>query len=34
MKMYDLKPNNANTNFSIGNCLMNIIHREKKLFLI
>ena len=30
MKMYDLKPNNANTNFSIGNCLMNIIHREKE----
>ena len=30
MKMYDLKPNNANTNFSIGDCLMNIIHREKE----
>ena len=34
MKMHDLRPNNANTNFSIGNCLMNIIHREKRLFHI
>ena len=30
MKMHNLRPNNANTNFSIGNCLMNIIHREKE----
>lgn len=28
MKMYEMKPDNANTNFSIGNCLMNISHRE------
>ena len=28
MKMYEMKPENANTNFSIGNCLMNISHRE------
>jgi outer membrane protein OmpA-like peptidoglycan-associated protein len=28
MKMHDMKPDHANTNFSIGNCLMNISHRE------
>ncbi len=28
LKMIEMKPENANTNFSIGNCLMNISHRE------
>lgn len=28
MKMHEMKPDNANTNFSIGNCLMNLSHRE------
>ena len=28
LKMVEMKPDNANTNFSIGNCLMNISHRE------
>ena len=28
LKMYEMKPENANTNFSIGNCLINISHRE------
>ena len=29
-KMYQLHPDNANTCFTIGNCLMNIPHREKE----
>lgn len=29
-KMYQLQPENANTCFTIGNCLMNISHREKE----
>ena len=29
-KMYQLDPENANTCFTIGNCLMNISHREKE----
>ena len=29
-KMYQLHPDNANTCFTIGNCLMNISHREKE----
>ena len=29
-KMYQLQPDNANTCFTIGNCLMNISHREKE----
>ena len=34
-KMYELDPENANTCFTLGNCLMNMPHREKKrLFLI
>ena len=28
--MYQLDPENANTCFTIGNCLMNIPHREKE----
>jgi outer membrane protein OmpA-like peptidoglycan-associated protein len=30
MKMHEMKPEHANTNFSIGNCLMNMSHREKE----
>ena len=29
-KMYQLQPDNANTCFTIGNCLMNISHREEE----
>ena len=34
LEMKELDPENCNTHFFIGNCLMNIPNREKKLFHI